>query len=445
MIRPQLVSLQCPQCRARLQAPIFSIIDVSQNPDLKQALLAGQLNSVQCTQCGSVSFLAAPLLYHDPEHAFLGVFLPEQQMRLSEPQRQKAIGDLTKALMDALPAEQRRGYMLAPQQFLTMEKLVEKILGFDGITPEMIAASRRKVELVSELARMKEDSFAFSITVKENEALLDQEFFMLLSNFILAAQQQGAADQAQMLVDLRERLIPLTEVGRRIQKQRDAVQRLGQSPSREMILQALLEGDLDEIDAIAVVARSVLDYQFFQEYSDRIAQAPAEQRPGLEEKRARILAILESLTAADQQVIQGAAQIIQELLGAEDMAAAVADALPLIDETVLNLLLANIEQAQKKGATAAARRLQILWQMITEAMDAATPAPMRLFYELLQTDYPEGTRALLRQRADEITPEFVQFLEDTLTAVAQKEEASPERDQALRHLRNVLTQIKLGV
>jgi len=445
MIRPQLVSLQCPQCGARLQAALISIIDVSQNPELKQALLAGQINSAQCSNCGVVSFLSAPLLYHDPAHEFLGVFLPEQQMRQREPQRQKAIGDLTKALMDSLPAEQRRGYMLAPQQFLSMDKLVETILGFDGITPEMIAASRRKMELISELARMKGDDLAFGITVKENEKLLDQEFFMMLSNFTYAAQQQGAAEEAELLVDLREQLLPLTETGRRIQKQRDAVQRLGQRPTRQAILEALLEGDLDEVEAIAVAARSVLDYQFFQEYSDRIAQAPAEQRPALEEKRARILAIVDSLRSADQEAIQGAAQIVNQLLGADDMAAAVAEALPIIDETVLNVLLANIEQAQKRGATAAARRLQELWQLINTAMEESTPLPVRLFYQLLDADYPEGTRSVLKEHADAVTPEFVQFLEQSIAAIQQQEEASSEREQMVRHLRNILTQVKLGV
>lgn len=443
MFRPQTISLRCPHCGYTYQAPVFNIIDVGQTPELKQVVLAGSLNASQCPSCRNANYVASPFLYHDPAHEFLGVFIPTQ-MNISEPQRQKVIGDLSKALMDSLPAEQRRFYMLSPQQFLTMDSLLEKLLGFEGVTPEMLAASRKKVELVSELARLKDDVFAFTITVKENEKYLDQEFFSILANIMVSAQAEGAAPQAEILTQVREKLLPLTEIGRRTLKQRQAVQNLGASPTRQSILEAVLAADEDEAEAIAVVARAVMDYQFFQEYTSRLEAAPAAERPALDAKRQRMLRVLESMRSAEQARIQESTQVLQALLGAEDLNQAVQDMLPYIDQTVMGLLMANIEDAEKRGATAALQRLKEVWDTITDAMDEAVPPEMHLLYALTDADYPDGTRAILKENKEQITPEFLEFLQSAIESIEKTPSDDPEQQNAIRHLRNVLTQARLG-
>ncbi len=444
MFRPQTASIRCPQCGASYQAPVFSIIDVGQVPELKQVVLSGQLNASQCPKCRNVNYLAAPILYHDPEHEFLGVFIPTQ-VNLGESQRQKIIGDLSKALMDSLPAEQRRFYMLNPQQFLTMESLTEKLLGFEGITPEMIVASRRKVELIEELARVKDDAIAFNLTVKENEKYLDQEFFTLLSNLIVSAQGEAQTPEFQMLSDLREKLLPVTEIGRRIQKQRQAIERLGRQPSRQSVFDAIVSGDLDEVEAITIVARTVIDYQFLQDFTARIESSSGEERQVLETKRDRMLQIMESFRAAEQEAAQSAGQVIQELLTAGDMSAAVQEMLPMIDQGVMSLLLANINEAEQRGAAAAAGRLRELWELIVEAMEQNVPPEMRLLYDLAEAEYPEGTRAILRDRKGEVNEQFLGLLQTTIRSMEQEAGDDAERVRLARHLRNVLTQARLGV
>ena len=444
MFRPQTASIRCPQCGASYQAPVFSIIDVGQVPELKQVVLSGQLNASQCPKCRNVNYLAAPILYHDPEHEFLGVFIPTQ-VNLGESQRQKIIGDLSKALMDSLPAEQRRFYMLNPQQFLTMESLTEKLLGFEGITPEMIVASRRKVELIEELARVKDDAIAFNLTVKENEKYLDQEFFTLLSNLIVSAQGEAQTPEFQMLSDLREKLLPVTEIGRRIQKQRQAIERLGRQPSGQSVFDAIVSGDLDEVEAITIVARTVIDYQFLQDFTARIESSSGEERQVLETKRDRMLQIMESFRAAEQEAAQSAGQVIQELLTAGDMSAAVQEMLPMIDQGVMSLLLANINEAEQRGAAAAAGRLRELWELIVEAMEQNVPPEMRLLYDLAEAEYPEGTRAILRDRKGEVNEQFLGLLQTTIRSMEQEAGDDAERVRLARHLRNVLTQARLGV
>ncbi len=423
---------------------MFNIVDVGQTPELKQVVLAGSLNASQCPNCRNVNYITAPFLYHDPAHEFIGVFVPTQ-LNISEPQRQKVIGDLSKALMDSLPAEQRRFYMLSPQQFLTMESLLEKLLGFEGITPEMLAASRKKVELVSELARLKDDVFAFGVTVRENEKYLDQEFFSILTNFVLSAQSEGATRQAEVLTEVREKLLPMTELGRRMLKQRQAVQNLGSSPTRQSILEAVLKGDEDEVEAITVVARAVMDYQFFQDYTNRIEAAPAAEQPALEQKRQRMLQVLESMRSADQAAMQSSAQVLQELLSAEDLEQAVQEMLPYIDQTVMGMLLGNIEEAEKRGAAAAVQRLKQVWDVIVAAMEEAVPPEMRLLYALTEAEYPDGTRAVLKEHKDQVDANFLTFLQSAIESIEKEATEDAEQQKVARHLRNVLTQARLGV
>jgi hypothetical protein len=444
MFRPQAASLRCPRCNFSYQIPVFTIIDVGQTPELKQIVLSGSLNASQCPNCGNINAIVAPLLYHDPDHEFLGVFIPPQ-LNLNEAQRQKIIGDLTNALMNNIPAEQRRFYMLNPQQFLSMESLIEKLLGFEGITPEMLAESRKKLRLVQDLVRMRNDTIAFNIVVKDNEKLFDQEFFTVLSQLLMAAQERGDREQAAALAEVREKLLPITEFGRRILKQRQAVQNLGERPSRERILQAILQGDVDEAEAIAVVARPIMDYRFFQELTARIEALPAEQRAAQEQKRQRILEVLETLRAADQAALQAAQQVLQELLAAEDLDKAVAELLPYVDQTVLTLLLANIEEAERRGATAAVKRLTTVWERLTAAMKAAIPPEVQLLYALSEADYPDGTRQILREHKDLVTPQFLEFLEQSIQSLEAEPGEDAERRDTIRHLRNVLTQARLGV
>ena len=49
-----------------MRAQVFTVIDVGVQPELKNYLLAGQLNVAICPNCGTPAMIAAPLIYHDP-------------------------------------------------------------------------------------------------------------------------------------------------------------------------------------------------------------------------------------------------------------------------------------------------------------------------------------------------------------------------------------------
>jgi hypothetical protein len=272
MFRPQLVTVNCAHCGVPFQIPVFSIVDVQQNPELKNALLSGELNAAQCPGCGRVNYIAGPMLYHDPAKEFLAIYVPAQA-NIPDIERQKIIGDLTNSLMNALPPEQRKGYMLNPQQFLDLERLIKKILALDDVTPEMLEASQKKLNLLDKLTGLQSDETAFNLIVNENKPLLDREFFMLLADAIARYDALRQENQVKALEALRERLMPMTEFGQRLLKQRQAVEALGANPTREQVLGAIEKGDLEEVEAIAIAALPMLDYAFFQELTDRIEKA----------------------------------------------------------------------------------------------------------------------------------------------------------------------------
>ena len=443
MFRPQLVTVNCAHCGFPFQIPVFSIIDVRQNPELKPALLSGQLNAAQCPSCGKVNYIGGPLLYHDPDHEFLAVYIP-MEANIPETERQKIIGELTNALMNALPAEQRRGYMLTPQQFFDLEALIRKILELDGVTSEMLEASSRKIDLLDRLLNLQNDEMAFNMAVAENKELLDREFFMIIADAIERYRGLGEEDRVKALEALRERLMPLTEFGQRLLKQRQAVEALGNNPSREEVLDAIVAGDMDEVEAITIAALPMLDYSFFQALTDRIEAAEGEERAALEAKRDLMLSLLETFRKMDEKAFQAASNVADELIKAEDLDEAIRELAPMIDERVLDVLLRDMQIAQAEGATELVGRIQFVLDALREAAGESMPPALNLIFRLVDADYPQETRALLEENRSLVDDTFLALLDAFIGDVEKSDSYDPKtRDELLRHLRNVATQARL--
>lgn len=59
-------------------APVYTSVNVTANPELKEALFAGTLNEIECPyEKGRVYALAIPVVYHDEQARRLVLFLPE--------------------------------------------------------------------------------------------------------------------------------------------------------------------------------------------------------------------------------------------------------------------------------------------------------------------------------------------------------------------------------
>lgn len=62
----------CRNCGGRHDAEVYSSIDISAEPELKERVLSGDLFIWKCPVCGTTNLARYPLLYHDPsEHLLL--------------------------------------------------------------------------------------------------------------------------------------------------------------------------------------------------------------------------------------------------------------------------------------------------------------------------------------------------------------------------------------
>ena len=174
--------VSCPQCRQKITANIEQLFDVTQDPGAKQRLLNGVSNVANCQFCGYHGRLATPIVYHDADKELLLTFFPPE---LSVPldQQEKTLGPLIQKVMDRLPPEKRKAYLLKPQANLTYESMIETILGKDGITPEMIKEQQERMMLIERLLQASSPDVRSEI-IKQNEKLIDEQFFALFSRLL---------------------------------------------------------------------------------------------------------------------------------------------------------------------------------------------------------------------------------------------------------------------
>ncbi len=433
---PQILPVTCPYCRAKFAAPIQRVVDVGQDPGLKVALLQGRLNVATCPQCGNTGMLNAPFIYHDPEKELALCFVPTD-LGLPAAEQQKLIGDLTNAVLNSLPPEKRKGYLLQPQIFFSLRGLIDTILQADGVTKEMIEAQRAKGELIFKLLDARSDERLRQL-VKEHDAELDYEFFQTLTATMETARADGKQDLAQRLLALRTRLLELTTVGKRAVAQQKAIESLGEKVTREDLLQKMIEcEDEDQLQAYVALGRPLLDYTFFLALTEKINAAQAggksEEVQRLTDLRDKILKLQAEFDAEVTAALQRAADLLRKILQSQDREATAREHLREIDNTFFAILTANIAQAEEKGQKEIADDLKQVGDLILTLLQESAPPEIKLINQLLQAEHPEGTKKILEENATLVTSDLIEMMD--LMAEDLKHGGHDEAAQRLRDIR----------
>ena len=397
-------------------APILSIIDVGQHPEIKAPFLLGQINVAACPQCGNAGRLGAPLVYHDPDKELLLTYLPPE-LGLTEADQQRLIGDLTNRVMSALPPEKRKGYLLRPRSFLRLEGMIEAILQADGITPEMLESQRAKATLLDRLLRATSEQ-ARQIIAQENDSQIDAEFFRLLTLNIELAETEGQSQTSAQLRDLRSQLFDWTTTGRQIAARERAIRELGTQVSRETLLEKLVNAALARdnlrVEAMVTVARPIIDYLFYQQLTHRI-EAAEQAGKTQEAETLRILRqnILDLTTQLDERVRQArqeAARFLDHILASEDLEQAVRANLDRFDTLLLEVLALALEEAERSGPSERAAKLRQVSDILLQLVQESQPPEIQFINQLLTVDYPNGTKALLEQNRDLLDGELLELM-----------------------------------
>lgn len=425
---PTRQQVQCPNCGQPVAVEVQQLFDLNEDPTAKQRLLSGTVNLIQCPVCGYQGNLGTPVVYHDPEKELLLTHVPAE-LGLSRDDQERAVGQLITKVVDRLPQDQRKGYLLSPETTLTFQRLIERVLEEDGITPEMIEAQQKRLQLIQRLLDASEDARAE--IVQQEEELLDAQFFTLLNRLVDASLMGGDQGSAQQLRALQEELLPQTAFGREVQTQTQEIeaavqslQELGEDLTRDKLLDLMIEAPSDtRLSALVSLTRPAIDYGFFQALSERIDQAEGERRETLTALRERLLELTRQI---DQQVEARMVQsrsLLNELLGADDIAEATLQNLPEIDEFFVQSLNGELEAARQQGQT---ERLEKLRTVVDTLQRASAPPPeVELIQELLDAPGQKARREILESRMEEVTPQLL----DALTALLNQ--AQSGGDQAL--------------
>jgi hypothetical protein len=393
-----------------MRAQVFTLVDVARQPELKNYLLAGQLNLAVCPNCGTPAMIAAPLIYHDPAKQLFLIHFP-QQLNARPEEQERFIGDATSLIMRDLPADAPKGYLLAPRRFLTLNSLVETVLEADGISREMVEAQRARVDLISRLAEAYEQGEEqLAALVEAQQDQLDYEFFSTLSAFAEASAQSGRDDSAQLLLGLRDKLVELTGFDA------DQADEEGVDLSLDEAIDRLAAAGDDTLEETIAELRPLIDYGFYEAWTGRIDAAEqagdTATAAQLTSRRAQILEMVERMDKQAQELFEAGAQVLKAVMEADDTAAALRAQHDLIDEAFLLVLDANLAAAERAGAVDVVAKLAEIRQLSIEIAQEALSPEDRFINELLQAEKPQDATRLLRQNVAIITPAFVKRLNE---------------------------------
>ena len=121
----------CPHCLNEEEVTIWDIIDISQDPDLREEVLQKRIQNFVCSSCQQEWIVAEPFLYHDPQQKLLFYYCPQfaELLREGMPEDQ----NLPAQIRAALPVEWAQASSDYALRLVTdYNDLIEKIHVFDN-------------------------------------------------------------------------------------------------------------------------------------------------------------------------------------------------------------------------------------------------------------------------------------------------------------------------
>ncbi len=411
-----LATISCPACGARFQTPIEQILDARVDPSVKNRLLNGAVNVTSCPACRMTAGLNVPFIYHDPANEAALLYLPADTAD-NEVDRQKAAGKLNRELMDNLPAEERKGYLLQPETFLTLESLIKRVLELENISEEDIERSNRQQELLDQFISAEEA--AWPALVEEHTDLLDEAFFGLLEYmFQLVGMSGGNEEIIETFQKVYTYMVEETDIGQRLHRRSDVIRAFSESPNHDTLLEALTNApDEETVQILVQSALPMMDYAFFQKFVQRIESAEtAEEKENLLALRRQILNIREDLAKASQNVARARAMLLEKLLKTEEPLKMARSHRSEIDDAFAFVLRSELTAAHNAGNQARFEALQQVARVINQIQEETMPPEAVLLRRVLMLTSDEHVRQMLETHREVLTPYFFHFLDDLITS-----------------------------
>lgn len=430
------IQTSCPRCRQPVVADVQQLFDMNTDPTAKQRLLSRSTNMTHCQSCGYEGLIATPVVYHDPEKELLITFFPPE-MGLAVNEQEKQIGPLINQVVNALPAEKRKGYLFQPQTMFTYQTLIDRILEADGITKEMLEAQQKRVGLIQRLITTPKSEDRVNIIHQEN-SLIDGNFFAILSTLIESSITQGDDKASQLLAAIQKELLEETEIGRELlaqnQEAQKAVKALQEASkeglTRERLLAILSEVKSDSaLTTVVSLTRNGMDYQFFQSLTERIEKETGKKKQQFTELREKLLKITREIDLEMKKHMDEAQKLLNSILSEANLEEAVKKHLPELDEFFTQAIRTEFDQANQAGDLARIEKIQKVTSIIEK--ESAPPPEVELIQKILDAKDEAAQRKVLEENAGMVTDELLQAM-NSIIAEGQARNQSPELLQALQ-------------
>jgi hypothetical protein len=433
--------IACPRCRQMITANVEQLFDVTQDPQAKQRLLGGVSNMARCPYCGYQGRLATPIVYHDNDKELLLTFFPPE-LGLPLNEQEKVIGPLIKQVMDRLPPEKRKGYLLSPMPNLTYESMIQTILSKDGITPEMLKEQQDRVALIERLLQASSNDVRSEI-IKQNINLFDEQFFALFSRIAQSAASSGQEQVARGLVELQKQLLEETAFGRELKESvgeleaaTKTLQDAGQGLTREKLLDLVIASPNDaRVKAYVNLARAGMDYEFFQLLSNRIDKASGEEKTKLEALREKLLDFTNEMDKQLEARYKQAQEFVESLLAQDDVVQAVQENLDRFTQDAVDVVNQMLRQASEKNDYTRMGKLQ---KMVEVLREASTPPEVSFIEQLLDAPDDAALDKMLSDNAELLND---QFMEALIGLVAQVDQAAEQGNPEAKALSEKLSKV----
>ena len=420
----------CPRCQQPVLVDIQQVFDMGSDPLAKQKLLSNVSNTLQCPSCGFQGMVPVPIIYHDPDKELMLTFFPPD---LNTPvnEQEKQVGPMINKIIDNLPKEKRKAYLLQPKSMLTFQTMIEKILEADGITKEMLEEQQKKIKLLEKLIQTP-PADRLAIFEQEKETI-DISFFSILSRIVESTMAQGDEKSQKPLLELQKQLFEHTQVGKDLFTQsketESAIKSLQEASkdglTREKLLELLENAPSDiQFSTIASFARSGLDYGFFQQLTEKIDSLSDEKEKNkLVTLRDKLLKITEEIDRQMQERMQSSKELLEKILSMENIEAEVEKSLNMVDDFFIQVLQSELTSARKDGNL---DRIQKLERVMIVIEKASAPAEeMKLFESLLDFKDEADLEKLISENNEKFDQNFLDMM-NTIVNQVQNQKEQPE-------------------
>ncbi|MBA4398945.1 MAG: hypothetical protein C0396_03625 [Anaerolinea sp.] len=433
------VQTSCPRCKSPVAAEVEQVFDLNQDPQAKQRLLSGQVNVIHCPNCGYDGMVGTPVIYHDPEKELLLTFFPSE-MGLPLNEQERVIGPLINQVVNRLPLEKRKAYILRPQSMLTFQTMIEKILEGDGISRQMIDDQQKRLALLQRLLSIPTAESRLEV-IKQEEALIDENFFSMFARLMEATMAQGDERSARALAAVQQELVENTEVGKKIQDQsreaQEVIKTLQEASKDGLTREKLVDIFIDSADSevrlttLVSLIRTGLDYTFFQLLTDKINTFEGEKKAKLEAMREKLLGYVKEIDDQRQVQMQQTRKLLDAILASPNPGEATKEHIEELDEYFMQLVDQELKNARAAADLNRIGKLQKITAVIEEA--SAPPPEIAFIEQLLELGSYDERMKLMQSKAEMVTPEFTQML----SGLIAQTEAQNQPDELVNKLKEI--------